>query len=507
MTFRPKPETRNVIARTPGTPGLRWLRTSASLLLAAVCIQIAGCPKPAPDRPDTTNQPSLAGVKLRLQVVDDAAIAAAVGQLRGEWETQTGSELQVEQITEERLLKAESPAADVLVCHCCQLGALAERKLIAPVPEKLKRHDGGPWAGIFELPKLRESAWGNQVLSVPFGSPVFVCYYRADLLKRLGHRPPQTWAEYQKLAEVLGKLPTDRRQPGDAAAAGRTPWSGTLEPLGPGWAALVLLARAAPYAKHRDSYSALFDPDTMQPLVAGEPFIRALEELAATAGRGSPDQLRYDPSAVRAAFWRGECGMALSWPTAADQPQAAADIDAGFAELPGSEKVYHVESQSWETRPADHDSRVPLLTVAGRLGVVSARSDHREAAFELLFWLSGQRLSPQVCAASDATTLFRHSHLADPALWVEKPVSLAAATDYAEMTENTFRRQQSLFAPRIPGRRQYLAALDTAVRAAVQNEKSPAEALQQVARQWNEITGRLGIEKQKSAYLHSLGLE
>jgi len=507
MALRSKPETRNVIVRKAAAPGPRQLRTAASLLLAAICVQVVGCPKPGSNRPDTANQTSLAGVKLRLLVVDDAEIAAAVGQLRGEWETQTGSELQVEQIAEEQLLDAELPAADVLICHCCQLGILAEQKLIVPLPEKLKRYDGGPWAGIFELPKLRESAWGDQVQAVPFGSPVFVCYYRADLLQRLRHRPPQTWADYQKLAEVLGKLPTDRRQPDDAPAADQAPWSGTLEPLGPGWAALVLLARAAPYAKHRDSYSALFDPDTMQPLVAGEPFLRALEELAATARLGSSDQLRFDPSAVRAAFWRGECGMALSWPTAADQLEADADIDAGFAELPGSRKVYHVESQSWESRPDDHDPRVPLLTVAGRLGVVSVRSDHREAAFELLFWLSGKRLSPQVCAASAATTLFRRSHLADPGLWVEKPVSAAAATDYADMTQETFTRQQWLFAPRIPGRRQYLAALDTAVQVAVRSEKSPAEALQQAARQWREITVRLGIEKQKSAYLHSLGLE
>ena len=37
----------------------------------------------------------LAGVKLRLVVVDDPAIAAAVRGLRDEWNAQTGSEVEV----------------------------------------------------------------------------------------------------------------------------------------------------------------------------------------------------------------------------------------------------------------------------------------------------------------------------------------------------------------------------------------------------------------------------
>ena len=96
-------------------------------------------------------------------------------------------------------------------------------------------------------------------------------------------------------------------------------WCGTIEPLAPGWAGLVLLARAAPYAKHRDNYSTLFNIDTMEPLVAGPPFVQALEELVAAAKFGPPDPFRYDPAAARAAFWKGQCGMTLTWPTAAEQ--------------------------------------------------------------------------------------------------------------------------------------------------------------------------------------------
>ena len=67
----------------------------------------------------------------------------------------------------------------------------------------------------------------------------------------------------------------------------------------------MLLARAAAYAKHRDQYSALFNVETMEPLVAGPPFVHALEELVAAAKLGPADPLGYDPAAARAGLLEG----------------------------------------------------------------------------------------------------------------------------------------------------------------------------------------------------------
>ena len=143
-------------------------------------------------------------------------------------------------------------------------------------------------------------------MAVPLGSPVLTCCYRADLLAKLGRQPPQTWRN-------------TRNWPNCSAGRKRPPavWYGAIEPLGPGWAGLTLLARAAPYAKHRDNFSALFDIKTMEPLVAGPPMVQGLEELVAAAKLGPADSLQYDPAAVRAELYRGHCGLAVCWPTAA----------------------------------------------------------------------------------------------------------------------------------------------------------------------------------------------
>jgi multiple sugar transport system substrate-binding protein len=511
------------------SPSRRPLLTVFVCLLA---LSLSGCP-----RRDTTSETRpkarpFEGVSLRLLVADDPALAAVVGKLRGEWNAQTGSDLQVDQINQADLEGTAAVADDAIVAPAHLLGPLAERDLLAPMPKELL--DGADWSDLFDLLKLREVSWGNEsdkkVKAVPFGSPVFVCYYRADLLAKLNRRPPQSWDEYQELAKLLAA----QKPPGGAN------WSGTIEPLGPGWAGLVLLARAAPYAKHRDSFSTLFNVDTMEPLLNTPAMIRALEELVAAAKAGPSDPLAVDPAAARVAFWKGQCGMALTWPTAATQgggrraesgtrkveegkteiatpshsnPQSLIPnpfppdpaIRVGFAELPGTKRVYNLSTHAWDVRADDEDQHVPLLDACGRLGMVSKNSSHPEVAFRLLLWLTDNERSSQVSAASPATTLFRRSQAKSVEHWVEKPVGPAVAAQYAATTEATFRREQWLSAIPLPGRAEYLAALDEAVRAAVGNQKPAAEVLAQAQAKWRAISERLGVERQRAAYRHSLG--
>jgi len=438
-------------------------------------------------------------------VVDDPAMAAGAAQLRGEWKAQTGCELEVEPIASKDLAPDRPLPADVTICPSRFLGDLAEGQLLAPVPKEIRQGGGEPWSDIFELLRQREGAWGTQVFAVPLGAPLLTCYYRADLLERLARRPPKTWDDYQELSRLLA----DRKGLGDAVPPADAPWSGVIEPLGPGWAAMVFLARAAPYAKHRDNFSTLFDLKTMEPRVAGPPMVRALEELCAVARLGAAEGLKFDPASAREAFWQGRCGITLSWPSAAADLAAPVDkrIPVGFVALPGSKQVYGTDRGVWEARTEADGLQVPLLGISGRIGVVSRAARRPEAALQLLLWLAGSHGGTQISAASDATTLFRRSHLKTPGAWVEKPVPPAAAAEYAALVEETCLRQQHLMVLRIPGYQDYLGALDEAVRSAAAGRQSPLEALGQTADQWRKITARLGLERQRLAYRRSLGLE
>jgi len=238
-----------------------------------------------------------------------------------------------------------------------------------------------------------------------------------------------------------------------------------------------------------------------------------LEDLVATVKFGPTDPFAYDPAAARTAFWKGQCGMALSWTTASEwgrgerkEGKEESNIRVGFVELPGSRRVYNLSGYTWDHRTDDEDPKVTLLPIAGRIGTVIAKSAHRDAAFQLLLWLTDDAMSPQGSPSSPDTTLFRQSHLKLTAAWVEKPVSAAAALQYGESTAASLGREQWLDALRLPGRSEYLAALDEAVHVAVRGEKAPLDALLQAAEAWSKITERLGKESQRAAYRRSLGL-
>lgn len=450
-----------------------------------------------------------APAKLTVVVLEDAHLADALRSYQGQWQAETSVPLEVHAASAER---PPLEKADVLVFRSAQLGQLAEAGQIAPLAEEKLLPYSTAWSDLVERVRDQEGRWGQQVYALPLGSPLVVCYCRADLLDRLGLRPPRTWEEYLQAAQQL----KDRRRLGAAEATAGTstnqPWTPALEPLAAGWAGWMLLARAASYAKHPNYYSTLFEMQSMQPRIAEPPFVRALEELAATARLAdSPEALlQADPDQVRQRFWRGECGMALCWPSRAGPEKAAPEIKCTIVPIPGAAALWHPEEQKWLPAPEGEAFRAPLLGAAGRWAALGAQSDHPEAALQLIFWLVGKQGTEPRPAVCPAAAVFRKSDLKDPKrlmAWVEPAMPTETARQYADAFQQTLSSSQWLVGLRIPGWQEYMAALDAAVHAAVRGEKTPAEALQAAAQKWRQLTARLGLENQRRAYRRNLGLQ
>jgi multiple sugar transport system substrate-binding protein len=531
--------------RTPaaGSP-LPWhrLRPLACAVVVSA-LAVAGCTSDEPAAP-----PALPyiGQQVALLVVDDPELAQAIRLLQGEWSARSGAKLTIEECTaqqlEARCLAAASPTlgADAAIVPAGLLGLLAERGLVEPLPPELLQHPDLQWDDIFEGLRRRDASWGGKPYAIPLGSPVLALYYRTDIFARAGLQPPQTWSEYQALAATLAQRPARHNADSQAdPAAPRATWYGAAEPTAPPWAAVTFLARAAAYARHPDYFNALFDLETMQPRLESPPFVRALQEMAAAARYG-PAELT--PDEVRAAFLRGETAMAIAWPMPAlisealeaSAPASSAGASGAargaelpqeplrmaMADLPGSFEAYHPKSGEFETLSTGSSAvrRVPLLGFAGRLGVVARRAGSPQAAYQLLVSLVDRNWGVRIATRSRATTAFRYAHLYRPQDWVA-PAETAAAGDYLQRsvrhddgsTETipgvllrAYEQQEYVFAIRIPGREQYLAALDQAVREALRGEKQPAEALRAASAAWEAITDRLGRAQQLAAYRRSV---
>lgn len=141
--------------------------------ILTIFLLLAGC---GPSDQATQSQAGkrLLGVKLRLVVVDDPAIAGAVRGLRDEWNAQTGSELEVIETSEKQIADAGTLPGDAAISPDHLLGPLAEAKRLAPVPRSIAGDPNDPWSQSFELLRNQEAVWGNEVYGVPLGAGVLL---------------------------------------------------------------------------------------------------------------------------------------------------------------------------------------------------------------------------------------------------------------------------------------------------------------------------------------------
>jgi multiple sugar transport system substrate-binding protein len=85
-------------------------------------------------------------------------------------------------------------------------------------------------------------------------------------------------------------------------------------------------------------------------------------------------------------------------------------------------------------------------------------------------------------------------------------MSESQATEYLAAVKDTIASPNAVVDLRITGAAEYFDALDTQLARAVAGEVTAQEALDQVAKDWEAITDRLGREQQIKLYRQMLGL-
>jgi multiple sugar transport system substrate-binding protein len=459
----------------------------AAALVALVAL--AGCPQPSQPTTPATSGPAASDQPLKLLVVDDASLGEAIAR---EWRSRTEGTIEVAQVSLADVLNANRLAGDAIVFPSGYVGELAEREMIVPLADEALAGAKFDRRDIFDQVRLRDIQWGNRTLAVPLGSPQLLLVYRRDLFSERSLDPPRTWQEYQQVIERLTAGSQDG-EPKTVPAA---------EPLADGWAGKMLLARAAAYVTHRDQVSPLFHYTTLEPLITRPPYVRALEELVA-AHQAASAVADLTPEAALAELCAGRALMALTWPSPQPRDAKVCDGPLGFALLPGSSEAYNFPRAKWEPRAAGEETHVPLLGMSGRVAAVTSTTPDADRAQRFLAWLASREMSPLVGPASSGTTLHRQSHLTDPSRWTAG-LDAAAAASYAQTLQQSAALQRFVSLP-LPGRNEYLAALDDAVQAAVAGDKSPADALAAASAKWQEITAARGLDKQRRALQRSLG--
>jgi len=193
----------------------------------------------------------------------------------------------------------------------------------------------------------------------------------------------------------------------------------------------------------------------------------------------------------------------LTWAMPGGDSAAESPRKIGFALLPGSNQTYRLATKSWENRGEDNAAHVPLLAISGRMAAVTSSTSDARRAQGFVLWLSSRETSSQLASHSSATTLFRSSQVAASTRWTGS-LSPEASRQYADVLAQSMSMPRAFPGVTLPGRADYLAALDRAVRQALEG-KPASEVLAEAAQTWREITDKLDLKQQQRANARSLG--
>jgi multiple sugar transport system substrate-binding protein len=259
-----------------------------------------------------------------------------------------------------------------------------------------------------------------------------------------------------------------------------------------------------------------FDPETMEPLVNEPCMLKGLELYKEMAQFGPPGMEAWGVGEIRTAFpGTGNVAMTLEWgtfPGQCEDPVLAnpdAIGDCGTAPRPGVMELWDRENQAWIE--LDEPNTAPVLSFGGWVGAVTQTSEVQDCAYDFLQFLNSPEISIQDVVIGDTGfNVYRYSHVRDLSPWVAAwgEVAEQDAEEYLAAVRADMENPNVLIDLRIPGKPEYVdTILDLYVSSAISGEMDPAEALQTIYDEWEEVTERLGRDSQIEFYRKMMGMD
>ena len=413
---------------------------------------------------------------------------------------------------------------DATVVGAYFYGELIDGGYLRPVDELVASGRFPRWSYDAMPPALRTLyTWEGVGYGVPNDADGQVLYYRRDVLgdpawqarfkEAIGYDlpvPPRTWQQVLDIARFFDGVNWD---PGDAL-----PDRGMAMHLKPGEQAhfhFQSLAAAFTIGGADQEDTFWFDPADMRPQINGPGQVAALELLQALADTGPAEQLGWRLPDAWSYFLRGKAVFVFSWGDlgALCQDRAAGSRvkgKCGVAILPGSSRRWDRAKQGWEE--ASLPMPVGNTTGGSWHGVISRLAKQPDAAFAFLSLM-----------AIPPVSLWNVQHgwtgvnpgfdyqfpppagTAPIAGYIKAGWDRVDAEEYLAAYHATFTAPAMLPYLRIRGTPEYWSTLDSGLAAAMGRRKSAQEALDDVARQWDTITDRLGRDRQLELYRRAIG--
>ena len=320
----------------------------------------------------------------------------------------------------------------------------------------------------------------GKIYGFPDDGDVFVLYYRKDVLgdpkiqagfkEKHGYDlpvPPKTWKEFDEVAAYISEA-TDNK------------------PYGAAFFREQAYGNFMFQERFRSEGGKFFDPETMKATVNTEAGVKVLNDWLAENKWAPPGVESWGFVENLAAFLAGDTAMTISWPPYGRWAAGYGTDEEALSWVPKSTIAGKV---GYALTPGGH----PQLAAGFALSV-SASSANKEAAYLFIQWLNSEETSLQRVQLPYALRdPFRDNHFSSEqykALWPDAAEYLAALEAGAV---------SGLLDLSIIQTDRYEEAIRQGI-SRLWGGEDPKTILDDIAAAWDDITQRIGVDKQREAY-------
>lgn len=371
------------------------------------------------------------------------------------------------------------------------------------------------WNDIAPFFRDFSAKYNGKTYLIPLDGDFHMMYYRSDVFKDAGLKPPETWDDYLAAAKALhGK---------DMNGDGTPDYGSCISKKRNAQAYWFITSIAGGYIQSQGtSQGVFFNTDDMAPLVNNEAFGKALDVLAETTKYGPPNEINLDVGDTRGLFTSGRCALSLDWGdigTLAIDPASSKVIDkVGSAILPGSTEVLNRDTGKLEACTADTCpyavngvNHAPFAAFGGWSGGINANASDKvkNAAYAFFSYMSAPAQSNvDVTIGKTGFNPYRISQFKNLDNWTKAGMSEAAAKDYLGAIEASLNSPNMILDLRIPENQKYQQVVeDEAVSRFLAGEIDKAATMQSIESGWNDLTDQIGRDEQLAAYRATLGVQ
>ncbi|MDE0114854.1 MAG: sugar ABC transporter substrate-binding protein [Albidovulum sp.] len=404
------------------------------------------------------------------------------------WEELTGIKINVIEAPLDEMFtkimqahRAGSGAYDVLNVVPNQMPDLAFAGVLEPLDEWVDQYGYRD-----ELSTIAPVYRDNQMMveGTTYGFPddgdVLVLYYRRDLFEdpenmaefkaKHGYDlgPPKTWQQFNEIGQFI----TDKYAP-DIYGAGMLRQPGNAQYLF--------------QERFRVEGGKFFDSETMEATINSEAGVKVFTEMVEANKFMPPGVEQWGFIEAFNAFLAGDIAMTISWPPVG---RWAAGYGKGTEALAWIPETQVADKIGYALPPGG----TPELAVGFSLAVASG-SENKEAAYLFIQWMNSEEISLQRVQLPFALRdPFRDSHFTSEEYRSRWP----NAGDYLDTLKAG--AETGLLDLSLIQTDRYEEGIRQAISSLWAGD-DPQEILDELAESWDALTERIGVERQKRAYL------